>query len=112
MEKQKLILTEKLAQKGQPVRSFDETFRTAFIFLSNPQKIWHKGAFEQKRMLLRMAFTDKLTYDRNQGFRTAAIAQPFRALRHFDNDNSEMVPRWRIELQTSSFIPLRFSPPP
>ena len=91
MEKQKRIWEEKLLQTSQPVHSFDDTFRTALLFLSNPQKIWLDGEFEQKRMLLRMAFTDKLTYIRNQGFRTAAIALPFSLMREIANDNSEMV---------------------
>lgn len=48
-------------------------------------------------MVLRMAFTDKLTYVRNVGFRTAAIALPFSLLREFANDNSEMVPAAGLE---------------
>lgn len=91
MEKQKLVLQEKLVKKSQPVHDFDTAFRTALQILSNPLKIWHLGQFEHKRMLLRIGFADKLTYVRNEGFRTAEIAQPFRALRHFANDNCGMV---------------------
>ena len=91
MEKQKLVLQEKLGQKGQSVRSFDDTFRTAFLILSNPLKIWTSGAFEQKRMLLRIAFTDKLEYVRNQGFRTAPIALPFSLLEGITHGKYGMV---------------------
>ncbi|MGH1376373.1 MAG: hypothetical protein ACRBCK_08495 [Alphaproteobacteria bacterium] len=38
-----------------------------------------------------MAFTDKISYDRNQGFRTAAFAQPFLALEGFKHGKYEMV---------------------
>lgn len=36
LEEEKIILDEKIAKCGRPLHSFDETFRTAFTFLSNP----------------------------------------------------------------------------
>jgi len=46
LEKQKLLLQEKLNQKAQPVHSFEDSFRTAFLILSNPLKLWLEGQFE------------------------------------------------------------------
>lgn len=91
LEKQKMLLTEKLAHTGRTVKSFDETFRTALTFLSNPQKLWTSGILEEKRMVLRLAFADKLAYARNKGFRTANLALPFKALAGFGTDHFEMV---------------------
>jgi len=91
MEKQKLVLHEKLAQKAQPIKDFDTTFRTALTILANPLKIWAFGAFEQKRMLLRMSFKEQLTYVRNQGFRTAPKALPFSLLGDISASRYEMV---------------------
>lgn len=99
MEKQKLVLKEKLEQKALPIRSFEETFRTALAILSNPLKIWHYGQFEHKRMLLRVSFTDKLTYVRNEGFRTAQKALPFSLLGDISASRYEMVD---IDVATSN----------
>lgn len=76
---------------GRPLASFEDTFRTAIEFLGNPQKLWDSNDIIQRKMLLRMAFTDKITYDRNQGFRTAAMSQPFLALEDFKHGKYEMV---------------------
>jgi site-specific DNA recombinase len=40
LEEEKIMLDEKIAKRGRPLQSFDETYRTAFSFLSNPQKLW------------------------------------------------------------------------
>ena len=101
MEKQKMVLQEKLVKKAQPVHDFDTTFRTALKILSNPLKIWRYGQFEHKRMLLRVGFSDKLTYVRNEGFRTAAIAQPFSLLGDVSASRYEMVELSGIEPLTS-----------
>jgi len=42
-------------------------------------------------MLLRMAFGDKIIYDRHSGFRTAVFSQPFMLLADLREGNYEMV---------------------
>lgn len=58
LESQKLEINEKLAVVGRPVRSFDDSFRTAFEFPANPRRLWDSGQFEDRRVLLKLAFTD------------------------------------------------------
>ena len=69
-----------------PKGRFDEIYRTAFAFLSNPWKLWASGKVEWQRLVVRLAFVDRLAYCRNEGYRTAAIAEPirpfWRVLRH------------------------------
>ena len=60
-------------------------------FPEYPLKLWESECVEQRRMLLRMAFTDKITYDRSQGFRTAAMSQPFSLLEDLKGGKKEMV---------------------
>ncbi|MDG1288092.1 MAG: zinc ribbon domain-containing protein [Rickettsiales bacterium] len=91
LEKQKLLLAEKLTQTGTPMMGFDKAFRTAMLFLSNPHAIWSQGGFEEKMMVVRMAFSEKLEYVRNQGFRTAQKALPFSFIEGFSTLESEMV---------------------
>jgi hypothetical protein len=59
--------------------------------------------FEDKRMVLKLAFADNLTYVRNAGFRTANLALPFKALADFSTGNLEMVRPAGFEPTTSGF---------
>ena len=61
----------------------------AITFLGNPLKLWESECIEQRRMLLRMAFADKITYDRNHGFRTAVFSQPFSLLADLREGHNE-----------------------
>tara|TARA_R110001592_G_scaffold3525_16_gene19972 strand:- start:14421 stop:14594 length:174 start_codon:yes stop_codon:yes gene_type:complete len=54
-----------------------------------------------------MAFSDKTAYDKNEGFRTAAISQPFLLLEELKGVNSEMVDPSGIEPLTSSLPAMR-----
>ncbi|MET0018699.1 MAG: hypothetical protein ABW105_01750, partial [Candidatus Thiodiazotropha sp. 6PLUC1] len=104
LQEEKLIMDEKIKNCGRPIESFEDTFRTAITFLGNPLKLWESECIEQRRMLLRMAFADKITYDRNHGFRTAAFSQPFSLLADLREGNNEMVEVTGFEPATTSFI--------
>lgn len=80
LEDRKIVLAENIAKTGRPVRSFDETVRTAFDFLASPWKLWTSERLEDKRTVLKLAFTDRLVYVRNEGFRTPSFSLPFKAL--------------------------------
>ena len=80
LEEQKVLLTEKVQNCGRPLKPFDESFRTATDFLGNPIKLWSSDRLEDKRMVLRLVFAEKLPYQRNQGFRTPETSLPFRVL--------------------------------
>ncbi|WP_244531968.1 recombinase family protein [Nitrosomonas aestuarii] len=84
LEEEKIALDEKIARCGRPLQSFDETFRTAFSFLSNPYKLWASDRLEYKRTVLRLAYSDRLHYCRKEGFRTPAKALPFLLLGESD----------------------------
>ncbi len=79
----KALLLENLADQREPVGSFAEKLEPALIFLSNPWKIWESGSVRARRLVLKLAFTDRIRYDRNKGARTADLAFPFKALGAF-----------------------------
>ena len=56
---------------------FEPTFRTAFGFLSNLDKLRASERLEDKRPVLKLVFAKRLSYYRNEGFRTAAFSLPF-----------------------------------
>ena len=65
LEEEKIVLDEKIAKCGRPLHSFDETYRTAFTFLSNPQKLWASNRLEHKRAALKLAFSEPLHTAKN-----------------------------------------------
>lgn len=93
LERRKLLLTEKAGQCGRPLKSYDDTFRTTMDFLASPWKLWESDRLEDKRTVLKLAFAERLTYRRGEGFRTPEISMPFKVLDSFNLPKEEMVPR-------------------
>ena len=105
LENEKLLLMEKIAQTGKPKSSFDETVRTALAFLANPWNLWASGQLESRRQVLKLAFVDRLRYSRENGFRTANLALPFKVLGAFDGCDGKMARSGRFErLPTPRFV--------
>ena len=103
LEDRKIVLAEKIATTGRPVRSFDETLRTAFDFLASPCLLWTSDRIEDKRTVLKLAFADRLAYTKKQGFRTPVFSLPFKALGHFEGQDFEMARLAGIEPTTLGF---------
>ena len=103
LEEQKISLNERVRNCGRPLKGFDETFRTACEFLSNPCNLWISESLEDKRMVLRLAFAGRLPYQRNYGFRTAVPAFPFRALARIGKPDWSLADPTGFEPVTSAF---------
>ena len=80
LERNKLVLAEKIEKGIGPVRPFEEMFELAFKFLSSPWNLWASDRLEDKRAVLKLAFTENLAYHRKDGFRTPEISIPFKLL--------------------------------
>lgn len=91
LEAEKLEVSEKIANCGRPLGSFDETVRTAIDLIENPLKIWSFERLEYKQAVLKLAFSERPAYVRNQGFRTPNPALPFKVLADFQSGKEE----WR-----------------
>ncbi|WP_425425865.1 recombinase zinc beta ribbon domain-containing protein [Thalassobaculum salexigens] len=100
LELAKAGLREIAAKNVRPATSFEESFRTALTFLSNPWKIWDSGRVDYRRLVLRLTFLSPVRYCRNEGFRTAAIAEPLRVLGLYCGGKSRMVGAAGIEPAT------------
>ena len=97
LEKEKLMAAEKLGQKPGPKRSFEEMFEHACAFLSSPSNIWKNPSAAAKKIVLKLAFTERLEYTRESGFRTPKTALPFKVLRDFLSSESRMAERKGFE---------------
>ncbi len=96
-EEERLLITEKLSQCVKPVRSFEQTLRTSLAFLSNPHVLWASDRLEDKRAVLKLAFTDRLIYRKNEGFRTPKTTLPFKYLGDLCAQNGSMAEREGFE---------------
>ncbi|MDX8348610.1 hypothetical protein SLH49_11490 [Cognatiyoonia sp. IB215446] len=80
MERQKLILDEKLANQRESLHPFGDMFEHAMAFLANPWNIWKSGDLTLQRKVLRLTFADQIRYARKTGLRTPKTTLPFKVL--------------------------------
>ena len=102
-EDKKRLIEEKISNMGRPVKPFDQMYRTAMLFLNNVNKIWQLGGIEEKRMVIKLALTDRLIYDRKTGYRTPSLSLPFKHLGDYFMRENRMVPGLGIEPRTRGF---------
>ncbi len=103
LEQDKLFLAEKIENLSKPSRGYREMFEHALTFLANPHKIWENGTFEDRRNVLKLAFTEKLKYSRISGLRTPQISMPFKVLGDFLGSEKVMAHPTGFEPVTSAF---------
>ena len=103
IETEKLIMAENIQKSAKPKHTYGEMFEHALIFLANPQILWHSPRLEDKRTVLKLAFSERLAYDRNGGFRTPKKSFPFKVLDTVLKGKKMMVHPTRFELMTSAF---------
>ncbi len=80
LNRQKALLHEQMTEEAEPVGTFEEKLEPALTFLSNPWKIWESGHIGLRRLVLKLAFAERIQYCRKEGARTAEISFPFKAL--------------------------------
>ncbi|WP_208354661.1 recombinase family protein, partial [Pseudaestuariivita rosea] len=93
MERQKLILDEKLTKQQEIQRPFGEMFEHAMAFLANPWKLWQTGHIALQNTVLRLVFTEQIPYARKSGLRTPKTSIPFKVLDDMNNTNCKMAER-------------------
>lgn len=83
LEKEKLLASEKLAQKPGPKRTFDEMFELACEFLSSHCNMWKNHNKMAKKVALKLAFAERLEYSRNSGSRTQKTHLTIQGVKQF-----------------------------
>ncbi len=102
LERQRVLESERLAawstESGAQTPDIESAYRTALGFLANPLNLWRSERIECRRLAVRLTFLDKLNYCRKTGYRTPAIALPFRVFGDLTAEGSSMVRVRRLEL--------------
>ena len=104
LEKEKLLIAERMAQGARPANDFNKKLRTALSFLANPSSLWETGQVEDRRAVLKLTFADRLRYKRGEGFRTTDLALPFRVLGDFLSGEKPMARPKGFEPLTPRFV--------
>ena len=103
LERSRLLAKEKLANAGKPQRGFGEMFELAMCFIANPWNLWQSGDLQLRRTVLKLAFTDRIPYDRDKGFLNLKKAFPFKLLEEKSMSMKEVVPGGGFEPPTRGF---------
>ena len=60
LEHSRLRLREQMANRAAPNGSFEEKLEPALQFLANPWKLWETGQSTLQRVVLRLAFSERI----------------------------------------------------
>ncbi len=103
LENEKLLASEKLENSFKPKATYGQMLELSMRFLANPCKLWESGNINLQKLVLRLAFSERLAYHRIEGYRTPKTTLPFKVLGGFEGDSKAMVHPARFELTTSAF---------
>lgn len=93
LEQEKQIALEKASVKATPDRPFNEMFEHSMKFFANPYKLWQLGSIDIQKIVLRLAFSGPLQYDRETGCLNTEKSNIFKLLEDVCTSKCKMVPR-------------------
>ncbi len=101
LEREKISLAEKAREPLPNVGRSEECIELAMKFLARPWDIYKNGNYAVRQTVLRLAFSEPLTFTPEGVYRTIKTALPFKVLGGLSSKKCEMVLLERIELSTS-----------
>jgi hypothetical protein len=76
--------------------------------ITNPWKLWASGDITLRRLVLKLAFAERLAYCRKAGPRTAELSMPFNALRGLNamhtQNGADGGTRTRMTIRSRDFL--------
>lgn len=93
LENEKLLIAERLQMESKPRHAFEDMFELALEFLSTPWNLWASGHIHLRKIVLRLAFAERIAYTRNEGFSNPKKSLPFKMLEGMNMGKCEMA-RW------------------
>lgn len=80
LEAEKVLVEGKLAETARPSPPASEKIELALRFLANPWKLWTSDNPDHRRLVLKLGFSERLPYKRNEGYRNPQVSVIFRFL--------------------------------
>jgi site-specific DNA recombinase len=109
LEQQKMAAQDKLENGLTPKTTIGHVLEHALSFISNPWNLWRSGDPTLQKLVLRLTFSERLAYCRNNGLRTPKTTLPFKVLASITGGERRMVELSGIEPLTSC-MPCKRSP--
>ena len=91
LERSKVVLEEKIKSCGRSLPTFEEGARTAIQHLGNPCNLWDSERLEDKRLAVKLAFSERPRYTREKGFLETDFSLPIKLLTRIDKSGGGMV---------------------
>ncbi|MCL4678997.1 MAG: recombinase family protein [Alphaproteobacteria bacterium] len=100
LEREKLLLNEKLGAHAKLRQRPSQEFEPALGFLKNPMNLWRSDDLARKQAVMKMLFAARPGYKKKIGVRTPIYASPVNALAAISGGKNEMARPGRLELPT------------
>ena len=86
LELEKRVIKEKAVAIQKPANTFEDALRTALEFLSNLLNLWGSQRLEDKKAVLKLAFSDRLEYSRGKRIKNGRLYHSVQGLRSILGD--------------------------
>lgn len=103
LEREKLLLNEKLGAHAKLRQSPSQEFEPALRFLKNPMNLWRSDDLARKQAVMKMLFAARPGYKKKIGVRTPIYTCPVNALAAMSGGKSEMAHPRGFEPLTFAF---------
>ena len=94
---------DQTAQAVPPKARFDDFIEHTMAFPASPWNIYENGGIALPRTVLKLAFAEPLSYNRESGYRTDKTTFPFKVLAGISTQKCEMADRRGFEPLASAF---------
>ena len=79
-ERDKTGYADQIMHLDNPNRgTYEDKLEPALQIIASPWKLWASGNITLRKLVLKLAFAERIRYDRNKGPRTANLSMPFKA---------------------------------
>ncbi len=102
LKREQALLDERAEHFSSVDTSLEAALGTVMEFLNNPHAIWMNGGFEDKRLVLRLAFAKAMRYSKSGGFGTTETTLPYCIMKQLEGGKGRMVDPSGIEPLTST----------
>ncbi len=97
LKNKQLVLEENLKNLPLHKLDFKHYIKIVFAYLENPYFVWLNGDIYEKRLVLKLVFSDKLIFDRELGFETPNLSLPLKVFQYNELSNPKLVEMAGIE---------------
>lgn len=77
--------------------NFETALKKVIAFLRDPLENWQNGDLQQKRMVIKLVFTEKIRFNSQTGFETVNYSLPFELFRHSKLNKESLVEMAGVE---------------